>query len=89
MVRLLRHRGIEVRLVLAPYAPSKLPANAADFARFITRRTGEPVWNYVAALDDPDSFFDTVHLNQRGSLAFLAILRRDGVLGMTGRAERF
>lgn len=86
---MLRQRGIDVRLVVAPYAPAKVPANAREFADLLTRRTGTPVRNYAGALAGNDDFADTVHLNERGSRAFLQILRRDGVLGMTRPAERF
>jgi hypothetical protein len=79
MVRTLRARGIEVRLIAAPYAPNKLPSNAAGFASLIAQQTGEPVLDYVGAIDDLDDFADTVHLNERGSRTFLAMLVRDGV----------
>jgi len=79
IVRALRQRGIEVRLVAAPYAPVRRPANAAEFAAMIAARTGVAVRNDIASIDDLDSFADTVHLNERGSRALLALLVRDGV----------
>ena len=89
VVRLLRARGIAVRVIIAPYAPNVLPTNAAAFAELMEQRTGEPVLNYIAALDDFDDFADPVHLNERGSRAFLAMLVRDGALGMARPAARF
>lgn len=78
IVRLLQQRGIEVRLVVAPYAPVKQPSNAPEFAGLIARHTAVRVWNYAAAVADLDAFADTVHLNERGSRAFLRMLVRDG-----------
>lgn len=78
IVRLLQQRGIEVRLVIAPYAPVKQPSNAPEFAGLIARHTAVRVWNYSAAVDDLDAFADTVHLNERGSRAFLRMLVREG-----------
>ena len=89
IVRLLQRRGIEVRLVIAPYAPIKPPSNAAEFAGLIERRTAAPVWNYVGAIADLDAFADAVHMNERGSRAFLRILARDGFFGMAQPPARF
>jgi hypothetical protein len=88
IVRVLRQRGIEVRLVIAPYAPIT-PLDGAPFASLIEQRTGVRVADYGNAIDDLDSFADTVHLNEKGSRAFLAMLARDGVFGMARRAARF
>ena len=89
MVGLLHQRGIEVRLVIAPYGPSNVPVNVAAFADLITRRAHTPVWNYVGAVIDPDEFADQVHLNERGSRVFLRMLQRDGAFGMTRPPARF
>jgi len=78
-VRALEQRGIEVRLVIAPYAPVRRTTNTAAFVRLIESRTGVRVWNYIDALKDIDGFADTVHLNERGSREFLGMLVRDGV----------
>jgi hypothetical protein len=82
IVRMLRERGIEVRLVVAPYAPNKQPANAQELVDLIEQRTQTRVWNYVGALPEQDDFADTVHLNERGSRALLGMLVRDGAFGM-------
>ena len=89
MVRLLQQRGIEVRLVIAPYAQVRPPSNVAQYAALLERRTGLRVWNYAAAIDDLDGFADRVHLNERGSRALIAMLVRDGAFGMARRAARF
>lgn len=78
IVRELKRRGIEVRLIFAPYAPVKVPSNAAAFAALVEQRTGERVWSYAGAIGDLDLFADTVHLNERGSRALLTMLLRDG-----------
>ena len=89
MVRLLRARGIDVRLVIAPYAPEKQPVNVAQFVDLLTQRTGAPVWNYSAAIGDPDVFADGVHLHVRGVVELMKILRRDGFFGMAQPPARF
>jgi hypothetical protein len=87
MIQVLRRRGVEVRLVLAPYYPA--PANMAEFAQIVSRSSGLPVWNYSGAVRDPEEFTDTVHLNERGSRALLALMKRDGLFGMAEHPARF
>jgi len=87
MIAALRSRGVEVRLVLAPYRPA--PSNMADFAQIVGRSSGLPVWNYSGAVTDPEEFADTVHLNEHGSRALLAMMKRDGLFGMTEHPPRF
>ncbi len=87
MVFVLQRRGVEVRLVLAPYCPP--PSNMSEFAQIVARSSGIPVWNYCSATCDPNDFFDTVHLNERGSRALLAMMKRDGLFGMTQHPARF
>jgi hypothetical protein len=86
MIEVLRRRGVEVRLVLAPYRPA--PSNMGEFARIVERSSGVPVWNYSGAVRDPDEFADTVHLNERGSRELLALMERDGLFGMGQRPAR-
>jgi hypothetical protein len=83
----LRRRGIEVRLVVAPYHP--MPLNMNVSAIVIANSAGMRVWNYGDAIEDPDDFADTVHLNERGSRALLAMMQRDGVFGMAQQSPRF
>jgi len=89
IVHLVQQRGIEVRVVFAPYAPLNLPSNAAQFVALIERRTGVRVWNYVDAVRDLDGFADGVHLNERGSRELLGMLVRDGAFGMARTPTRF
>ena len=88
IARLLQQRGIEVRIVIAPYAPVRQPTNTAQFIALIESRTGLRVWNYVDAVKDLDGFADTVHLNERGSRELLAMLVRDGAFGMARTPAR-
>lgn len=85
IVRVLRERGVEVRLVVAPYWPE--PLNVAELARMVSVsvRHVEPdsrILNYAGAVRDPDDFADRVHLNERGSRQLLAIMNRDGVFAI-------
>jgi hypothetical protein len=88
IVRMARQRGIEVRLVVAPYAPIRQPVNTAQAVDSIQRQTGQRIWNYVGAVGDLDDFTDGVHLNERGSRELLAMLVRDGVFGMAANRAR-
>jgi hypothetical protein len=87
MIQVLRRRGVEVRLVLAPYCPA--PPNMGEFATIVAQSTATPVWNYAGSMCDPNDFADTVHLNERGSRALLAMMKRDGLFGMTAPPPRF
>jgi hypothetical protein len=87
MIQALQRRGAEVRLVLAPYCPA--PTNMAEFAQIVERSSGLRVWNYSGAVRDPEEFADTVHLNERGSRALLALMQRDGFFGMARHPARF
>jgi len=85
IVTLLKQRGIEVRLVIAPYWP--VPVNMPEIANAIDAsiRRADPqlhVLNYAGAVTDPEEFADGVHLNERGSIALLEILKRDGVFAI-------
>jgi hypothetical protein len=87
MIVVLQRRGIEVRLVLAPYCP--MPSNMGEFAIVVSQSTGLPVWNYAGAMCDPEEFADTVHLNESGSRKLVAMMKRDGVFGMAEHPARF
>ena len=82
----LRRRGIEVRLVIAPYCPE--PRNMGEFAKVVAQSVRMPIWDYKAAMCDPEDFADPIHLNERGSRALLAMIKRDGVFGMTGTSVK-
>jgi hypothetical protein len=78
-VRMLRARGIVVRLVIAPYQAADI-TNLAEFTSSVSSRVGLPVLNYAAAGGAPENFADRVHLNQRGAEELAKMLARDGVL---------
>jgi hypothetical protein len=85
IVALLRQRGIEVRLVIAPYWPVPVNMPAIANAIDVSIRRVDPqlhVLNYAGAVSDPEEFADGVHLNERGSVALLEILQRDGVFAI-------
>lgn len=89
IVALLGARGVELRLVIAPYHPSA-GIGVADILAAVTRsaRRVKPdtrVWNYADALEAPIYFSDGVHMNADGSEVFLRMLRRDGVLTITAQ----
>ena len=56
---------------------------------FPARSAGLPIWNYGDAMHDPEDFADGVHLNERGSRVLLALMKRDGLFGMTQQPPRF
>jgi hypothetical protein len=89
IVRVLHQRGIEIRLVIAPYGGEGVPVKLDILADLLSARTGVRVWNYSGAIADLDDFADHVHLNERGSRVLLAMMKRDGVLGMTAPPQRF
>ena len=84
LVRLLRSRGIEVRLVIAPYhrsAQVRMDDIVAGVTKSVQRVDADArVWNYADAIDDSRYFADRVHMNADGSEDFLKMLLRDGVL---------
>jgi hypothetical protein len=80
LVPMLRARGIEVKLVIAPYHRSVM-VNMNEIIHGITRTVpGAPVLNYADAIEDSRYFADGVHMNANGSDVFLRMLCRDGVL---------
>lgn len=80
LVSMLRARGIDVKLVIAPYHPSVM----VDMNEIVegTRRhvPGAQVLNYADAIAESRYFADGVHMNADGSEQFLRLLARDGVL---------
>jgi hypothetical protein len=91
IVTLLRQRGIEDRLVIAPYYPMPLNVPAIVNAIDVSVRPADPqlhVLNYAGAVSDPEEFADGVHLNERGSVALLQILQRDGVFAIHSSPPR-
>ena len=79
-VRMLRARGVTVRLVIAPYQKADDMPNLAAYMSEVTARVHLPVLNYAAAGGPPEQFADRVHMNERGAEELARILVRDGVL---------
>ncbi len=78
-VRMLRGRGITVRLLIAPYESPGRITNVPEVMRTVTERVHLPVLNYVDAGGPVENFADRVHMNQRGAEKFMQRLAADGV----------
>jgi hypothetical protein len=85
ILRLLRARNVEVRLVIAPYLPeyTTRAVNIDAFIAMVEKRSQRvdsslSVWNYAAAVQPPPLFADPLHLNNRGTEAFTRLLQHDG-----------
>jgi hypothetical protein len=85
LVPMLRARGIEVKLVIAPYHRSVM-VDMNEIIRGVTRSVpSAQVSNYADAIEDSRYFADGVHMNADGSEVFLRMLCRDGVIACDGR----
>lgn len=85
MVRTLKARGIETRLVIGPYLPAYAArsVNLRDATALLAARVHEVdpdavVWDYSTAIADPAAFADRIHLNVHGSRLLLQKMRNDG-----------
>lgn len=92
IVRLARSRHIEVRLLVGPYLPEYLQraVNAGPFIAAVEERVHrvDPslhVWNYAGAVGEPRLFADVLHLNNRGTDAFMRMLQHDGFFAETAQ----
>ena len=80
LVPMLRSRGIDVKLVLAPYHPSVM-VDMNEIMQGVERHVpGARVLNYADDIPESQYFADGLHMNADGSEAFLHMLCRDGVL---------
>jgi len=80
IARLARDHGFPLRLVVMPYLHEHI-AHATNYAAWVDqarRVSGEPVWDYGHAEGDVTHFADRVHLNEQGSVPFVARLVGDG-----------
>lgn len=77
-----RARGVDVRLVVSPYFPgfAEKVANLDALKSAATQITGLPVTDYSRTLSDPTDFGDFMHPNKKGSLAYIDLMKKDGVL---------
>lgn len=81
-VDIARRHGTRVELVINPYYPafaSKSQGYAA-WKQKIEKATGLQIKDYSLALKDRDAFGDYQHLNKKGSMEYLDLLKEDGVL---------
>jgi hypothetical protein len=71
MLKMARERGIQVRLLVAPYFPEYAPkiANLTSWIQEVQEQVGPgfPVWDYSRLLGDREGFADRRHLNAQGS----------------------
>lgn len=83
MVNVARNQGAEVQLVISPYFPgfAERVHNLDNLKNIVEQKTGLPVHDYRQALKKPDFFGDFMHPNKKGSMEYLEILRKDGILG--------
>lgn len=75
-----RNSGLEVKLVISPYFPGFQVKNLDVLKTAVEKATGLPVADYRAALQDPSYFGDFMHPNKKGSMRYMDLLKRDGVL---------
>lgn len=85
ILELCQQQDIEVRLVFTPLLPAyvgkleNLDAWIASLQAEIGG--GQRIYNYAAALDDPNDFADRVHLNVHGVETLMEQMIADGVFG--------
>ncbi|MFN0034105.1 MAG: hypothetical protein ACKVUS_03495 [Saprospiraceae bacterium] len=75
-----RASGLRVELVISPYFPGFQVKNLDSLKAEVEKATGLAVRDYRAALTDPADFGDFMHPNKRGSMKYMDLLKRDGVL---------
>ncbi len=75
-------KGVQVHLVISPYFPGfdKHVNNLDALKTAVEQATGLPVHDYRQALTDPTDFGDYMHPNKKGSLHYIDLLRKEGVL---------
>lgn len=79
LVPMLRARGIDVKLVIAPYHPSVM-VDMNEIVQGVERHVpGARVLNYADAIPESRYFADGVHMNADGSELFLRMLGDGGV----------
>lgn len=74
-----RARGTQVSLVIGPYFPGFQVKKLDALKTAVEQATGLTVHDYRSALTDPADFGDFMHANQKGSMAYIDLMHRDGV----------
>lgn len=82
LVAAARNKGVKVQLVIGPYFPgfARQVDRLDELKQAVEQATGLPVHDYRDALNDPSAFGDLQHPNKKGSIAYIDLLRKDGVL---------
>lgn len=73
-------RGIEIKLLIAPFYPGFKLDNREYFKDQIEALTGKPVHDYSYNIKDTFAFSDYFHLNEKGAKEFVQQLYRDSIL---------
>jgi hypothetical protein len=68
-----------VQLLISPYLPGFQVKNLDQLKAEVEKATGLPVHDYRSAITDPASFGDFMHLNKKGSIQYMDILKKDGI----------
>lgn len=71
---------LQFSLVISPYFPGFKVNNLDALKMAVEKATGLPVHDYRDALHDPADFGDFMHPNKKGSMKYMDMLKRDGVL---------
>ena len=86
LVDFARRKNVPVELVIGPYFPG-FAANVKNLdvlKKAVEQETGLTVRDYRNALSDPACFGDFMHPNKKGAVAYIDLLKRDGVLESAG-----
>ncbi len=75
-----RASGFQVELVISPYFPGFQVKNLDLLKTEVELATGLRVRDYRSALSDPADFGDFMHPNKKGSMKYMDLLKKDGVL---------
>lgn len=70
----------QLSLVIGPYFPGFKVQNLDALKTAVEDATGLPVHDYRAALSDPQDFGDFMHPNKKGSMKYMDLLKKDGIL---------
>lgn len=72
--------GVKVELVIGPYFPGFQVKNLDALKAEVEKATGLSVHDYRNALSDVSDFGDFMHPNKKGSMKYMDLLQKDGVL---------